>query len=140
MRNKPERTEVHHGHLSVIKALARELRENSGLKHHAALNAAAMKFGFESYQEARLHPHWLIGYPRIPKAVLIDSSPDFISNALKVPSARARMSLLRGSAGRPLPCKLHFYVSRVDQVESRPWLTMVVDESSGAILGFALST
>lgn len=110
--------------LHKIKAFARELQEEQGLKYYSALNAAAIKFGFESYHEARLHPDCLIVPPRIP-IVVLDNSPDFISNALRIFLAKSGRSLLRGPASRPLP--------------SKPRLTMVKDELTGAILGFTLS-
>lgn len=125
MPNKSARPAFRNCCLHEIKALARELQEDSGLKRHAALNTAAIKLGFKSYYEARLHPRWPIVYPQISTSVLIDNSPDFISNALRIFLAKSGRPLLRGPASRPLP--------------SKPRLTMIMDKLTGAILACTLS-
>lgn len=125
MPNKSARPAFRNCRLHEIKSIARELQEESGLKRHAALNMAAMKFGFNSYHESRCHLRWPIVYPQISTSVLVDNSSDFVSNALRIFLAKSGRPLLRGPASRTLP--------------SKPRLTMVKDELTGAILAFTLS-
>lgn len=77
MSRKLSRAVYGYSQLLAIKRLARDIKKSSGLKHHIALNIAAMNFGFRSYKQARITPNSRFLFPGLPHTIVLDDIGDF---------------------------------------------------------------